>query len=88
MYITLTKIDKDADMGGYDAIEITGKRLDNNKTWSKPFFANNSELENKLSDFTVGEDVNVVMEQGKKNPKFWNIVDFKEVSEEETWGNL
>jgi len=83
MYITLTKIDKDADMGGYDAIEITGKRLDNNKTWSKPFFANNSELENKLSDFTVGEDVNVVMEQGKKNPKFWNIVDFKEVSEEE-----
>jgi len=83
MYITLTKIDHEADMGGYDAIEVTGKRLDNGKTWSKPFFANNSDLENKLNDFTVGEDVNVVMEQGKKNPKFWNIVDFKEVSEDE-----
>jgi len=83
MYITLTKIDRNADMGGFDAIEVTGKRLDSGKTWSKAFFANNDVLENKLNDFTIGEDVNVVLKQGKKNKKFWNIVDFKEVTEEE-----
>ena len=81
MYIKLTKIDHDADMGGYDAIEVTGKRLDDGKTWSKPFFANNNELINQLNDFSIGEEVNVMMEQNKKNKKFWNIVAFKEMTD-------
>jgi hypothetical protein len=69
MYIKLTKIDKDALMGEYDAIEVTGTKLEDGTEWSKAFFANNSELENALDDFTVGEEVNVVMEQNKKNKK-------------------
>ena len=78
MYIKLTKIDNDAEISGYDAIEVTGKQLDNGKMWSKSFFANNGNLVGALDDFGVGEDVNVVME---KKGKFWNIKDFKEMTD-------
>jgi hypothetical protein len=78
MYIKLTKIDNDAEISGYDAIEVTGKQLDNGKTWSKSFFANNGNLVGALDEFGVGEDVNVVME---KKGKFWNIKDFKEMTD-------
>jgi hypothetical protein len=77
MYIKLTKIDRDADMAGYDAIEVFGTKLEDGSEWSKPFFANNNELINELDNFSVGEEVNVVMEQNKK---FWNIVGFKEMT--------
>jgi hypothetical protein len=77
MYIKLTKIDNDAEISGYDAIEVTGKQLDNGKTWSKSFFANNGKLVDALEEFGVGEEINVVME---KKGKFWNIKDFKEMT--------
>jgi hypothetical protein len=80
MYIKLTKIDKDAEISGYDAIEVTGKKLDDGKSWSKSFFANNDDLVNALDDFGIGEEVNVVME---KKGKFWNIKDFKEMTPED-----
>jgi len=73
MYLKLTKINKEAEIGGYDAIEITGTKLDDGTSWSKSFFANNDALVNALDDFGVGEDINVVME---KKGKFWNIKDF------------
>jgi hypothetical protein len=80
MYIKITKIDRDAEISGYDAIEVTGKKLDDGKSWSKPFFANNDDLVSALDDFGIGEEVNVVME---KKGKFWNIKDFKEMTPED-----
>lgn len=77
MYIKITKIDRDADIGGYDAIEVTGKKLDDGKSWNKSFFANNDDLVSALDDFGIGEEVNVVME---KKGKFWNIKDFTEMT--------
>lgn len=85
MLIKITEIDKNAELGSYDATMVTGTRIDNGNEWSKKFFSNNQELTNALDEFGVGETVNIRMAKGKGtdrngNPN-WNIVGFEEASD-------
>jgi hypothetical protein len=80
--INLTAV-KDALLGKSKAIEVQGTKLPGGEEWTKKFFKNNTELCEALEAFEVGDDVNVVMEQDPANKKFWNIVDFREVTEED-----
>lgn len=80
MLIKITEIN-DAKMGNFDAKEIVGNKIEDNTEWRKSFFANNRKLGNELAEFGIGDNCNVKMKQNEKNPKFWDIIGFEEVSE-------
>ena len=80
MLIKITSVN-DAKMGTFDAKEIVGNKIEDGSEWSKSFFANNRKLAGELADFGVGDNCNVKMKQNEKNPKFWDIIGFEEVSE-------
>lgn len=80
MLIKITSIN-DAKMGNFDAKEIVGNKIEDGTEWRKSFFANNRKLGNELEEFGVGDNCNVKMKQNEKNPKFWDIIGFEEVSE-------
>ena len=77
MLIKLTGIN-DAMLGTFEAKEVTGTRIDNGEDWGKRFFANNRKLADELSEFGVGDNINVKMVQDGKH---WNIAGFSEASE-------
>jgi hypothetical protein len=81
-YIKLESV-KDSLLGRMKAIEISGTDLVKNDTWTKKFFANNTKLRQALEDFEPGDEVNVVMEQDKRNPSFWNIVDIRNMTDDD-----
>lgn len=81
-YIEL-KSKKDSLLGKSKAVEVSGIKLDSGEEWSKKFFKNKSDLVDALEGFSVGDEVNVVMEQDENNKKFWNIVDFVDLTEED-----
>ena len=80
MLIKITSINN-AKMGTFDAKEIVGNKIEDGSEWSKSFFANNRKLAGELEEFGVGDNCNVKMKQNEKNPKFWDIIGFEEVSE-------
>lgn len=77
--IKLTSV-TDIKLGKSAAKQINGEKLGSNDPWKKAFFANQKDLRDKLSDFEVGDYINVVM---KQDGDYWNIVDLKEVSDDE-----
>jgi hypothetical protein len=79
MIIRITEIDRNAKLGKYNAVKVTGTKLDGS-TWFRSYFADNAFNNKDLSNFGIGEWVNVVLEQKGKN---WNIIGFKEVTEKE-----
>jgi hypothetical protein len=85
MLIKITSITDD-ELGGFDAKLIVGDRIDNGKEWQKKCFSNNQKLMDELSDFGVGEIVNVRMAKGKGTNKAgfpnWNIAGFEEASQD------
>lgn len=81
MLINLQKVYDGKIANKYAAKYIEGTKLDGGEVWTKAFFANQKDLVQKLSDFAIGDDVNVVLQNnGGTNYK---IVDFKEVTEED-----
>lgn len=81
MYIKLTKIYDETLYGKYAGKTIEGDKLPNGGNWKKSFFANQKELVQKLTDFSVGDEVNVVLQHVKD--KIYNIVDLKELTDED-----
>jgi hypothetical protein len=81
MYIKLTKIYDETLYGKYAGKTIEGDKLPNGGNWKKSFFANQKELVQKLTDFSVGDEVNVVLQHVKD--KIYNIVDIKELTDED-----
>ena len=81
MLIKITKIYDGKIAEKYAAKFVVGDRLDNGEEWEKGFFANKKDLVQKLSDFSVGNECNVVLQHVKD--KIYNIVDFKEVTDED-----
>ena len=81
MFIKLTKVYDGKIANKYAAKCIEGTKLDDGSPWEKSFFANQKDLVQKLTDFSVGDEVNVVMQHVKD--KIYNIIDFKEVTDED-----
>jgi hypothetical protein len=81
-YIKLESV-KDTVLGKAKAVEISGQDLVKNETWTKKFFKNKTQLVEALQNFEVGDEVNVVMEQDPENSRWWNIVDFKDMTEDD-----
>ena len=81
MLIKITKIYDGKIADKYAAKFVTGNKLDGGEEWTKGFFLNQKDLVQKLSDFSIGDDCNVVLQNnGGHNYK---IVDFKEVTDED-----
>lgn len=81
MFIKLTKIYDETLYGKYAGKTIEGDKLPSGGNWKKSFFANQKDLVQKLTDFSVGDEVNVVLQHVKD--KIYNIVDFKEITDED-----
>lgn len=77
MLIKITGITDDK-LGNFDAKNLTGDRLDGEGEWSKKFFANNLKLQDELSEFGIGDKINVKM---KQNGKYWDLTGFEMASE-------
>lgn len=74
MYLKLTSVKDGKIANKWPAIFVKGTKLDNGEEWEKAFFANQQDLSDKIKNFDMGEEINVIMEQKGKN---WNIIDFK-----------
>ena len=85
MLIKLTKVYDGKLKNKYAVKYIEGTKLKDGSEWGvepkKFFFANQKELVSKLNDFSVGDEVNVVLQHVRD--KIYNIIDFKEVTEED-----
>jgi hypothetical protein len=85
MIIKITGIN-DSKLGTFDAKEIVGDRIDGEGEWRKKCFANNAELMDQLSEFGIGEVVNVRCVKGKGTNQYgkpnYNIAGFEEASDE------
>lgn len=81
MFIKITKIYDETLYGKYAGKTIEGDKLPSGGNWKKSFFANQKDLVQKLTDFSVGDEVNVVMQHVKD--KIYNIIDFKEITDED-----
>jgi hypothetical protein len=75
LIIRLNKITPDKIADQYPAVHIWGTRIDNGEEWDKMFFENNQKLQEQLSEFGIGDVINVRMVQKGKN---WNIVSLEE----------
>ena len=82
MLIKLNKVFDDKLNNKYKIVRFHGTRLDNGEEWNKQFiFANKKDLVDKLNDFSPGDEVNVVLQHVRD--RIYNVVDFKEVTEED-----
>jgi len=81
MLIKLTKIYDGKIANKYAAKFVEGTKLENGEVWSKAYFANQKDLTDKLMNFSIGDEVNVVLQEN--GDKKYKIVDFKEVTDED-----
>ena len=77
--ITLESV-KEVQLGKGKFKEITGKKVGETEEWKTRFFASDKALADQLHDFEPGDYVNIIME---KKGQYWNVKEFKDVSDEE-----
>ena len=77
--ITLESV-KEVQLGKGKFKEITGKKVGETEEWKTRFFASDKVLADQLHDFEPGDYVNIIME---KKGQYWNVKEFKDVSDEE-----